>query len=621
MRNYIKGATAVAQLKRGTLKRVLGVFDLFSIGYGDLGSSIYYALGVTALFALGATPVALALAGLVFVCTALSYAEMTSVFHESGGSASFARHAFNDLISFIAGWGLLLDYIVTIAISAFSVGPYLSYFFADLKETPVLIVFTVVLIAALLIMNIFGVRHSTRISLMLTIFTLLAQAVIIAIGLSTLLNLNFIIEHIRIGVPNVDWSPTWSQFIKGIAMAMVAYTGIESIAQLAAESQKPIKTVPRAICLTMVVLLLVYLGISVVALSAVSAHDLGTKFLLNPVAAVVAALPFGQEILSPLIAILAAVVLTVSANAGLLGASRLTFNLGENYQLPQVFRFIHSRFRTPVIALVIFALFSSAVVVASRGQLDFMADLYNFGAMLAFLSAHLSLIVLRIKQPNLKRPFKAPLNIPCGKYSIPLTAVIGALATFAVWCLVVITKPYGRYLGISWMFLGVCMYLYYRKKKRLTSMGSLEIEQISIPDYQPIKIHKILVATRSTGTETLQMACELAKLHKAKITALRVIDVSPSLPLDIKLPQRTAYAEAALKRAEAIASDVGVNIDLKLVHARSVTEAILEVADKGGYDLIVLGSADSMKESKKKGVGSNIEHVLRQASCRVLICF
>src|SRR5580698_3898924 len=139
-------SSVVVQLARGTLKRVLKVSDLFAIGYGDLGSSIYYALGVTALFALGATPIALGLAGIVFICTALTYAEMTSIVHDSGGSASFARLAFNDLISFIAGWGLLLDYIVTIAISAFAVGPYLAYFFADLNKTPVQIVFSITLI-------------------------------------------------------------------------------------------------------------------------------------------------------------------------------------------------------------------------------------------------------------------------------------------------------------------------------------------------------------------------------------------------------------------------------------------------------------------------------------------
>jgi basic amino acid/polyamine antiporter, APA family len=611
----------IVQLKKETLKRVLGVFDLFAIGYGDLGSSIYYALGVTALFALGATPIALALAGVVFICTALTYAEMTSTIHESGGSASFARHAFNDLISFIAGWGLLLDYIVTIAISAFAVGPYLAYFFGDLHQMPVQLVFSVALIAILFMMNLFGVKQSTRISLVLTTFTVLVQAVIIAIGLSTLLDLDYIVDHLRINVPNVSWSPTWGEFFKGVAMAMVAYTGIESIAQLAAEAQRPVRTVPRAVVLTMVVLILIYLGISIVALSAITPQELGTKYILNPVAGIVDALPFGSKILSPLIAVIAAIVLGVAANAGLMGASRLSFNMGEYYQLPRFFYTIHARFRTPIVSLAFFAIIASFVVLASRGSMDFLADLYNFGAMLAFLSAHLSLICLRIKKPGLKRPFRAPLNIPFGKSSIPLTAIIGAISTFSVWCLVVITKPQGRYLGFAWMTFGLIMYFSYRKRQKMHAMGSVSIEQIKVPGYQPMRVGKILVPTRGgLQTETVQMACEIAKLHGAKITALQVIEIPSSLPLDIKIPHRMVHAEAVLKRAEAIASEIGVEIELKIVRSRSLPDTILELATKGKFDLLVLGVLKSIHDSKAQKMGTVTDRILHKSTCRVWVC-
>lgn len=617
----MKPKESVVRLKKGTLKRVLGVFDLFAVGYGDLGSSIFYALGVTALFALGATPIALLLAGFVFVCTALSYAEMTSMFHESGGSASFARYAFNDFISFIAGWGLLLDYIVTIAISAFAVGPYLSYFFADLSQTPVQIVFTVVLIAALLVMNVLGVKHSTRVSIILTAFTLLVQAVIIVIGCSTILDFSSIFEKMRINVPNADWSPTWHQFIKGVAMAMVAYTGIESIAQLGAESKRPVRNVPRAILFVMVVLVLIYLGISVVALSAVSAHALGTEFLLNPIAAIVSALPFGKEVLAPTVALIAAIVLTVAANAGLLGASRLTFNLGQHYQLPNFFYIIHSRFKTPFVALILFAVCGAAVVVLSSGRLDFMADLYNFGAMLAFLSTHISLIVLRIRKPEMARPFRVPFSIPFGKHQIPVTAILGALATFSVWCLVVIEKPYGRYLGGAWMVVGILMYLYYRKTKNLKATGNVQVQEIDIPDYVPIEVHHVLLPVRlNMEIETIQFACESAKTHKAPLTALYVIEIFPSLPLDVNLPHRISLAQAMLKKVEAVAGEMGVDVRLELMRSRNVTEAILEVAQREKSDLIVLGAWRSSSSSNRKQTGFPIESIMKRAPCRVLVC-
>ena len=621
MRRSKSDKTTVFQLQRGTLKRVLGVFDLFAIGYGDLGSSIYYALGITAFFALGAAPISLGLAGLVFVCTALTYAEMTSTFHESGGSASFARHAFNDLISFIAGWGLLLDYIVTMAISAFAVGPYLAYFLAPLERPGVQISFSISLIFLLFLMNVLGVKQSTRISLLLTSFTVLIQAIVIGIGFSTVLDLSTIVDHIRINVPHEAWSPSWGDFLKGTAMAMVAYTGIESIAQLAAEAQKPARTVPRAVILTMCVLIVAYLGISLVALSAITPHDLGTKYVLNPLAGIVDALPFGKQILSPCIALLAGVVLTVAANAGMIGSSRLSFNMGEYYQLPKIFYRLQPKFRTPIISLAFFSLVASFIILASRGRLDFLADLYNFGAMLAFTSAHLSLLVLRVTKPHLKRPFKIPLNIRIRGYELPITAILGALATISVWFLVVMTKPDGRNLGFAWMAFGIGMYFYYRKQKKIRAMGHVEIEQVKIPGYKPFTVRKILVPTRGgMQTETVQMACEIAKAHGATVTAVQVIEIASTLPLDMEITARLAAAEAILKKAEAIAQDMNVEMDLKIVRSRSIPDTILELLHKGNYDLLVLGALKPREDAHHRGLGAITERILKEAHCRVWVC-
>lgn len=614
-------ASHIAQLEKESLKRVLGISDLFAIGYGDVGSSIYYALGITALYALGATPIALAFAGIVFICTALTYAEMTSTFHESGGSASFARHAFNDLISFIAGWGLLLDYIVTIAISAFAVGPYLSYFFPDLKIPGVQISFSISLITILLIVNILGIRQSTRVSLMLTGITIITQLMIILIGARWLLDVPEILDHIRIGVQGVDWSPTWPEFWKGTAMAMVAYTGIESIAQLGAESKKPAKTVPRAVVITMAVLLFMYLGISVVALSAVSPHALGTKYVQDPLAGIVAALPFASQILSPIVGLVAAALLLVAANAGLVGASRLSFNMGLYYQLPRFFQHTHLRFKTPYLSLGFFAIIASCVIISSGGVMTFLADLYNFGAMLAFFFAHLSLIVLRIKKPGLKRPFKAPLNIPFRGAKIPLTAIVGCIATVCVWLLVVVTKPEGRYLGFAWMILGLLMYFLYRRKKRITATGHLSIEKIKMPEYKPVEIKHVVVPTRGgIELEAVQMACQIASLHKARLTVLTIIEVAPSIPLDTSLPHRTLMAEAILKRVEAIAREHNIQVETLIIRSRSVPEAIIELSRQEKYDLLVLGSMKTHKEAGYKGLGAISERVIREAHCRVWVC-
>ena len=337
----------IVQIGKEGLRRVIGVRDLIAIGYSDVGSSFYYALGVTALYALGATPLALALAGFAFFCTALTYAEMAAALPEAGGSASFARHAFNDLISFIAGWALLLDYIVTIAISAFTVGPYLSYFFPALKVGMANVSFSVLVLGVLLTLNIIGIRESTRVSLLLCLFSIATQLSIIVIGALFLLNVPHLLEYMRIGVAGVDWSPTWPQFWKGVGMAMVAYIGIESIAQLGGETRHAGRTIPRAIVITMITLFIMYFGISAVALSAIHPKILATQYLEDPLAGIAAALPVGGGLFGPWIGILGATILFVAANAGLIGASRLTFAMGEYYQVPRIFYRLHPRFRTP----------------------------------------------------------------------------------------------------------------------------------------------------------------------------------------------------------------------------------------------------------------------------------
>ncbi len=608
--------TTITQLDKGALKRVLGVFDLFAIGYGDLGSSIYYALGVTAFFALGATPLAFLLAGFVFICTALSYAEMSAAFHDSGGSASYARRAFNDWISFTAGWGLLLDYIVTIAISAFTIGPYLTYFVPELQDVSVQILFTVGVILALLVLNIWGSKESTRTSFFLMIFTVVTQVIIIIVGLCSIQDLTKFFSQITINRPGVEFSPSWDEFFKGTAMAMVAYTGIESIAQLGSETRSPGRAMPRAIMLTTIVLIIMYFGLTYIGFSLISPYQFGHQYEAQPVAAIVEHLPWGSAFLTPWVGILAAITLFVAANAGLIGASRLSFNMGENYQLPRFLYKLHPKFRTPYTALAFFALLACTIVALSRGRMSFLADLYNFGAQIAFFSTQISLILLRIKQPELKRPFKVPFNIRIKGKEIPIPAVLGAISSLAVWLLIIVTKPEGRYLGFTWMGLGLLMYFMYRKKRQMTATGQLKIQKIKIPAYQPLKIKQILLPIRSANQmEAMQMACEMAKLHGAGILAVHIIEVPFSLPLETSLPHRVMLAEQVLKTVEAIAREEEIHITLEVLRARNTAEAIMDLAKQRHIDLIVLESA----MESDQGLGRIISEVLPRSPCRVWV--
>src|SRR5882757_10232536 len=152
-----------------SLSRVHGVGALFSAAYGNVGSSIYYALGVTAALALGLTPLAFVISGLIFAATAATYAEATVMFPEAGGSASFARHAFNELVSFIAAWAQMLNYVITVAISVIFVPHYLSIFWEPLRTNPWDIVIGIALTWLLVGINVIGIQEAAKLNIVLAV--------------------------------------------------------------------------------------------------------------------------------------------------------------------------------------------------------------------------------------------------------------------------------------------------------------------------------------------------------------------------------------------------------------------------------------------------------------------
>src|ERR671935_2692221 len=186
------------------LRRVHGVGALFAAAYGNVGSSIYYALGVVAGFALGLTPITFMIAGLIFAATAATYVEATVMYPEAGGSSSFARHAFNELVSFIAGWGQMVNYIITVAISAFFVPHYLAVFWGPLGHAPADIIGSIAVIAALAALNVKGTQESARLNLVLAIGDLLTQVILVAIGIALVLSPHTLIDNIHLGV-----APSW----------------------------------------------------------------------------------------------------------------------------------------------------------------------------------------------------------------------------------------------------------------------------------------------------------------------------------------------------------------------------------------------------------------------------
>ncbi len=461
------------------LHRVLGVPGLFGTAYGDVGSSIYYALGVVAMSALGLTPPVLIASGILFLFTGLTYSEGATALPEAGGSGAFARRAFNDLISFIASWVLMLDYIVTISISAFTAANYLGYFFPAVKVYPDNSLVAIGIVAALVIINLRGLRESSRLNIGLVLLDVVTQVSIAILGILLIVNIPTLIKNIHWGV-----APTLSQLLFGISISMVAYTGIETVANLGGETRDPGKRIPRTVFLVFATVLVLYLFLSSTALSAYPVHQnvdgqwvTGlTNYLEDPLMGIVYAMPVAiQPILGFWVAILAVTILIIATNAGILGVSRLAYFMGMRHQVPSVVSQVSRKSRVPRVAIVFFAVL--ACILIMTGRVTILVDLYAFGAMLAYTLAHVSIIALRIKEPNLPRPFKIPLNIRIRNREIPVTAILGGLATATTWFIVVYTHHIGRFVGFGWIIVGVIFYILYRRATKRPILHSDESDR------------------------------------------------------------------------------------------------------------------------------------------------
>jgi APA family basic amino acid/polyamine antiporter len=546
--------------REAALRRVHGTSSLFSAAYGNVGSTPYYALGVTAAFALGLTPLAFVVAGVIFVCTAATYIEGTTMHPEAGGSSNFARHAFNEFASFIAGWGQMLNYVITVAISAFFVPHYLAVFWEPLGEGPGDIIGGIVLIALLAALNVKGTQESARLNLMLAIGDLLTQLVLVAIGVALVLDPQILVDNVELGV-----APTWGNFALGIAVGMIAYTGIETISNMAEEARDASRTVAHGTGLTVLAVLFIYAFLPVIALSAMPvtedpgggySTELGTTYADDPVLGIVENMGLSAgltELLRLYVGVLAAVILVIATNAALIGLSRLTFSMGQYRQLPERLRQVHPRFHTPYVAILVFS--GVAVLTILPGQVDFLATMYSFGAMLSFTIAHVSVAWLRRVQSERERPWKPPLNFSLGGHSFPATAVLGGLGTFGAWIVVISLDLDTLAAGLTWMAAGVATYMLYRRHQGLPLRQTVKVESLTPLGVEEVEYKSILVAfddDNPFSAEAVATANSLAAKRRQAIHVLSLVNVPANLPLDAELADRDGAAQAKVERAKLI---------------------------------------------------------------------
>jgi APA family basic amino acid/polyamine antiporter len=617
----------VARKLRG-FERVLDAPSLFAVAYDEIASSLYFALGVVVAQALGLTPLVLLFSGALFLVVSLSYAEGTAAIPETGGAATLVRRTFNDGLGFITGWALLLDYLIVIALSTLFLPNYLSWAIGvkALRESPWDVVVACGVIAALVVTRL--LRHSRLHvgGLVLAGLDLVVQGLLVVLGFSFL----FSADTLTSGFHLVQ-GQGWHDVAFAVPLAMLAYTGLETVANLAEETREPGKTLPASLFSAIGLVVAVTVLIATVGVTAYPAHNgssaLGDEWLRAPLVGIVEALQ-GQiasgvvDALRVVVGISGGLILFAAATTSMSGCTRLLHSMGEHGQLPRTFGRLDRRSLVAPAAIVATGVVGIAIVVAAGSLTDdevtFLASAYSFGVLLAFTAAQAAVIRLRVKEPDLARPFRARPEVRWHGVRLPLPALIGAPITFAIWILAMITHPGARYAGPAWLVGGVVIYLLVRRHER---HGVFE-DVGPIAELPPgAEFARVLVPMKlgDIGEEMVATAVALAKERGATVEAIFVVRVPREFPLEGPLPPEVAErARLSMEEAQALGEDNGVEVETGTVAARSIGHAIVEEAARREADLIVLGSAPRWRR-QSRFFSPTVDYVLRHAPCQVLV--
>jgi APA family basic amino acid/polyamine antiporter len=609
------------------LQRVLDAPTLASVAYGEIASSIYFALGVIALHALGLTPAVLALTGLLFAVVALSYAEGTASIRETGGAATFVRVAFNDFAGFLTGWALFLDYLIVISLSALFFPHYLGLALGidSIARHPGDVIAGSVLVGLIGVSRIARRTKLYMFGIVVPLVDLVTQILLIALGFALIFSGSALKQGTSLGT-----SPSWHQIAFALPLAMLAYTGLETVANYAEEVRRPGRDLPRSLFSAIGVVVVLYVLIAIVALSAFpAAHGttaLGTDWLRAPIMGVVSALQqhvahwFGN-VLRVYVGLTGALILFSAATTSVSGFGRLAYSLGEHGQLPRAFGRLHRRTLVSPPSVAAATGIAIGIMVGTSflaHPVPFLASLYSFGVLLAFTAAQLAVIRLRFTKPELRRPFRVPLGVRVRGAVVPIPSVVGALTTAAVFVVAMVTHNGARYGGSAWLALGVVVYLVVRRTR-----GAGLLEHVPASDEQVLpqaEFSKILVPMKlgEIGEEMVATAVKLAQERGAAVEALYVIRVPLDEPLDAPMFDEEERAAASLAESAALGADHGVNVVGRTVRARSIGEAIVEAAEEDAVDLIVLGSSPRWRR-QSRFFSPTVDYVLRKSPVEVLI--
>lgn len=608
------------------LKREVGWYGSFAMGYADVGADLYVAIGLVAFYAAGASPIAFAIASITYVCTGLAYAELATAYPYAGGAQVYSMKAFNDLTGFIAGWAVMLDYTVDIALFSLASAGYLSFFLPWLKSSFFLIsafglqvkvsyigLVAFLLVIALLFLNTVGVRESSAFNELLVSLDLIVESLILVTGILLAFGLVLFMSQVtNFGSPSVfsnivyiipQYGTQTQNFIYGITLAMTSFIGIESIAQAAEETRRPQRWIPRANKLSIIAVVIFAVGLSTLSMGLMPWQDLAAA-QTDPMAAIASRVPYIGHFLGPIVALTGFTICYVSTNTGVIGASRVVFSMGRFGLMPAWFYKVHRRFRTPIRTIAVFGLLGAAI--ALLGELHFVADLYNFGALLSYMIVNVSLIVLRNKEPDAYRAWKLPgmlrIRVAEKTIHIPAISIVGTIATATMWALVIGFHAEGRIVGTIWLAIGVIGFVAYRRSRKMSVLGS-EVGKTIVPGAYMMNA-TVLVRTPEDEDVVVQaLKYELDKRFRVKL--LNIVD-----PREFGLSTESIRDYSQLKQCQAISSDELKRVAKKLGSegfevvshveigsTRSIVEREMESRDN---DLIVLIKRKTLKGHLEK---------------------
>jgi APA family basic amino acid/polyamine antiporter len=629
---------------QGKASASIGWTRLGVIIWTSLASSIYFSLGIVSGHALGLTPLVYLAAGLFFALTALTYLEGAKMHPERAGSTVFARYAFNELVSFVAAAAVLLDYVILIAICALTAADYLAAFVPAFGHGPPRVALALAVVAYVAVANVLGfstLRRARRI-LAIVALDIVIQLVVIVIGLVLFFHLPTITDHIRLGS-----TPSWTGVIYALTITTVAFMSLESASGLSGElsiSRTGVRRISWGANLT---ILVVYVGMAVVAVTAVPVLDghsaLATNHLGAPVIGIVERFhPVAlADTLKYIVAAAAGLTLIAAARSAMLGLSRLAFSLATNRQIPSALGRLHPQRATPFVLIGLAAVVAGALVVT--GNLDFLFGIFAFGSMLAFTIAHLSICVLRYREPDRPRPYRMPGGLRVGGGVLPLPAALGALLSGAGWITVIVLHAGARYVGLAWVLAGILFFVLYRKREGRAVGARVTVPEAVLRARAPERDFGSILVPLFGGAlddDLVQTAALLvssesadeAAIDRATIEAIWIFRVPMSLPLDAPMPDaQLRAARAALARAKRVGEEYrGVEVATATVRARRLGQAIVEEAGRRGVEAIVLAPDETARTRAgsllggrtlvgESTVSETIRYVVARARCRVIL--